>query len=80
MLDESSSRFLVESHGPLFGLRLQRFDLFKVLLDAGQFPENGVVFGIDAMETQVGCPVSITCRHRKKVTKRGIQKMRDSNA
>jgi hypothetical protein len=53
VLDEPPGSLLVECHCPLFGFRLERLDLFEVLLHARQFPEDGVLFCVDSMESKV---------------------------
>jgi hypothetical protein len=53
MLDETVCGFLIQSHGSLFGARLQYFDFFEILLYASQLPINKVFPRVDATKTQV---------------------------
>ena len=52
--DDTRSSFFVDSGLPLGWRLLQLFDLLKVLADAGNLGENGVVFDIDTVEAQGG--------------------------
>ena len=56
MFDESGGSLFVQGHISFLGFGwfgFQGFDLLKILLDAGQFGEDGMIFGVDAMETKV---------------------------
>lgn len=53
MLDKTSGSRLVECHCALFRLDFQVLDFIKVLLHACEFTENGVLFRIDAVESEV---------------------------
>lgn len=53
MLDETPRSLLVECHRALFGLCFQRLDLIKVLFHACKFTKDGVLFRIDAMQSEI---------------------------
>ena len=52
MLDDATGRRLIETELWLLGTSLGSFYLSEVLFDSGQLAEDGMFFGVDAIDSQ----------------------------